>query len=244
MIQLFNNNCFEVFDLLKDNSVDLVLTDIPYGTTKCKWDTPIDLEKMWGQINRIAKPNAAKVFTASQPFTSVLGSSNLKELKYSWTWVKSRATGHLNAKKMPMKNTEDILVFYKKPPVYNPQGVVECNIEQHNSASHSQRGKTTDATTVVTSGIEYKAYTQKLTNYPRQIIEIPSESKTIHGSQKPVKLMEYLIKTYSNSGQTVFDFTMGTGSTGIAANNLDRSFIGIEIDNNYYEAARKRILKT
>jgi len=234
-------DCLERMSEIPDGSVDMVLTDPPYGTTACKWDSIIPLELMWEQLKRVIKPNGAIVMTASQPFTSILGVSNVKQLKYSWQWVKSRATGHLNAKKMPMKNLEDILVFYAKQPTYNPQGVERCDVMQHNSKSHSLRGKSTDPTSVVTGGIEFKPYKQTLTNYPRQLIEISSEGGTVHPTQKPVALMEYLIKTYTNEGETVLDFTMGSGTTGVAAKNLKRNFIGIELDEGYFEIAKKRI---
>lgn len=241
MINLMHGDCLEKMKLIPDGSVDMILTDPPYGTTACKWDSIIPLEPMWEQLKRIIKPNGAIVMTASQPFTSVLGASNIKSLKYSWVWKKTRATGHLNAKKMPMKNIEDILVFYGKPPKYNPQGLIDCDINQHNSLSHSMRGKEVGATSVVTSGIEYKEYKQKSTNYPRQILEFSSEGKTVHPTQKPVALMEYLIKTYTNEGETVLDFTMGSGTTGVAARNLNRSFIGIERDDKYFQIAVNRI---
>jgi site-specific DNA-methyltransferase (adenine-specific) len=196
---------------------------------------------MWEQLKRVIKPNGAIVMTASQPFTSVLGASNLKILKYQWYWRKTRATGHLNAQKMPMKDIEDVLVFYRKQPVYNPQGVIEVDIMQHNSKSHSLRGKGTDATSVVTGGIELKPYKQTLTNYPRQVLDFASEGKTVHPTQKPVALMEYLIKTYTNEGETVLDFTMGSGTTGVACANLNRKFIGVELDKDYFQIAKKRI---
>jgi site-specific DNA-methyltransferase (adenine-specific) len=140
-----------------------------------------------------------------------------------------------------MKDCEDILVFYKKPPTYNPQGVIKCDRTVMNSRSDSERGKTKDATTVVTGGIDYKEYKQSLTNYPRQVLDFASEGKTVHGSQKPVALMEYLIKTYTNEGETVLDFTMGSGTTGVACKNLNRSFIGIEMDDKYFEIAKERV---
>lgn len=241
MINLMLGDCLERMKEIPDGSVDMILADPPYGTTACKWDSIIPLEPMWEQLKRIIKPNGAIVMTASQPFTSVLGASNINNLKYSWQWVKSRATGHLNAKKMPMKNLEDVLVFYKKQPTYNPQGVVPCYITQHNSMSHSLRGEVTDPTSVVTGGISFKPYKQTLTNYPRQLIEVPSEGRTVHPTQKPVPLMEYLIRTYTNEGETVLDFTMGSGTTGVAAKNLNRLFIGIEMDEGYFEIAKKRI---
>ena len=237
---LFQGDCLDIMPLIPDNSIDCIITDPPYGTTACKWDSVIPLEPMWNELKRIIKPNGAIVMTASQPFTSVLGASNVWWLKYSWYWRKTRATGHLNAKKMPMKDVEDILVFYKKLPTYNPQGVIECNIEQHNSMSDSLRGKTTDASSVVTGGIDFKPYTQTLTNYPRQVLEFASEGQTVHPTQKPVALMEYLIKTYTLEGETVLDFTMGSGSTGVACKNTNRNFIGIEKEHKYYEIACQR----
>ena len=243
MFELLQGDCLEEMKGIPDGSIDLVLTDPPYGTTACKWDVVIPLEPMWEQLKRVIKPNGAIVMTASQPFTSILGSSNIKMLKYSWQWKKSRATGHLNAKKMPMKNLEDCLVFYRKQPTYNPQGVVECDIDVWNSKSDSLRGKATDATSVVTGGIEHKEYKQTTTGYPRQIIDTPSEGKTVHPTQKPVALMEYLIKTYTNEGETVLDFTMGSGTTGVACVNTGRDFIGIELDPEYFKIADERIEK-
>ena len=147
----------------------------------------------------------------------------------------------MNAKKMPMKNIEDVLVFYAEPPTYNPQGLVTLNKKQKNSASHMARGVTSDATSVVTGGINNLEYTQGFTNYPRQVLDFASEGSTDHPTQKPVALMEYLIKTYTNEGETVLDFTMGSGTTGVACKNLNRNFIGIELDLEYFKIAEKRI---
>lgn len=241
MIHLLHGDCLELMKDIPDGSVDMVLADPPYGTTSCKWDSVIPFEPMWEQLLRVTKDNAAIVMTAVQPFTSALGFSNISMLKYSWIWRKSRATGHLNAKKMPMKDCEDILVFYKKLPTYNPQGLEDCDLTLMNSKSHSLRGKETDPTTVVTGGIEYKEYKQTKTNYPRQLLEFASEGNTVHGSQKPVALLEYLIRTYTNKNDTVLDFAMGSGSTGVACVNTERSFIGIEIDSHYFEIATERI---
>jgi site-specific DNA-methyltransferase (adenine-specific) len=240
-IKLMLGDCLERMKEIESGSIDMVLTDPPYGTTACKWDSIIPLGPMWEQLKRIIKPSGAVVMTASQPFTSILGASNIKNLKYSWVWRKSRATGHLNAKKQPMKNIEDILVFYSKPPTYNPQGVIEVNLTQHNSRSHSLRGKATGATSVVTGGIEFKSYKQNLTNYPRQILEFASQGKAVHPTQKPVELMEYLIKTYTNEGEKVLDFTAGSFTTGVACVNLNRSFIGIELDKDYFDIGVNRI---
>lgn len=240
MITLYHDDCFNIFPKIDTNSIDLVLCDIPYGTTACKWDTVIDLEKMWTELKRIVKSNAAIVLTASQPFTCILGASNIRDLKYSWVWMKSRATGHLNAKKQPMKSIEDILVFYKTSPTYNPQGLIYKPTAVQNSKSHSLRGKD-NTTSTVSGGIRYEKYTQEYTNYPRQHLEFASEGNTIHPTQKPVALMEYLIKTYSNEGDTVLDFCMGSGTTGVACKTLNREFIGIEKEENYFKIAKNRI---
>jgi len=241
MIDLRHGDCLELMRDLPDGSVDMVLTDPPYGTTQCKWDSVIPFEPMWEQLKRVTKRNSAIVLTASQPFTSVLGASQISMLKYSWYWRKTRATGHLNAKKMPMKDVEDILVFYADLPNYNPQGIVKVNKIQKNSASHIARGITSEATSVVTGGITKKEYAQENTGYPRQVLDFQSEGKTVHPTQKPVALMEYLIRTYTNEGETVLDFTMGSGTTGVACANTGRSFIGIELDEGYFNIARKRI---
>ena len=242
-VWLMKGDCLERMKEIESGSVDLILTDPPYQTTACKWDTIIPLEPMWNELKRIIKPNGAIVMTASQPFTSILGASNIKDLKYDWTWVKTRATGHLNAKKMPMKNKEDVLVFYTALPTYNPQGLIDVDLEVWNSVSHSQRGKTTDATSTVSGGIKHEAYKQTKSGYPRQVLEFKSEGNTIHPTQKPVALMEYLIKTYTNENETVLDFTFGSGTTGVAAINTNRKFIGIEMDANYFDIGSKRILE-
>jgi DNA modification methylase len=241
MINLMHGDCLELMKSIPDGSVDMVLTDPPYGTTACKWDSVIPFEPMWAQLKRATKRNGAIVMTASQPFTSVLGASQVNMLKYCWYWRKSRATGHLNAKKMPMKDIEDVLVFYSAPPTYNAQGVIPLGKVQKNSASDMARGVTSDATSVVTGGITRKEYTQDFTNYPRQVLDFSSDGATVHPTQKPVALMEYLIRTYTNEGETVLDFTMGSGTTGVAAKNLNRSFIGIELDETYFNIAKERI---
>lgn len=241
MIKLMQGDCLERMKEIPDGSIDMVLTDPPYGTTACKWDSIIPLELMWAELKRIIKPNGAIVLFGAQPFTSILGASNVKQLRYSWTWRKTRATGHLNAKKMPMKDIEDILVFYKKLPTYNPQGIEPCDKEMWNSKSDSLRGVETSPTSVVTGGIKHAQYKQTSTGYPRQLLEFASAGSTVHPTQKPVALMEYLIKTYTNEGEIVLDFTMGSGTTGVACMNLDRLFIGIEIDKDYFEIAEKRI---
>ena len=228
---------------IPDGSVDMVMCDLPYGTTACKWDSVIPFEPLWEAYRRVCKKNAAIVLTASQPFTSALGASNLGMLQYSWYWRKTRATGHLNAKKRPMKDVEDALVFYRSQPTYNPQGLIHSPRSVKNSASDIARGVSTEACATVTGGITSEIYTQEFTNYPRQILDFPSEGATTHPTQKPVALMEYLIKTYTNPGETVLDNTMGSGTTGVACMNTRRNFIGIERDENYFAICNERIGK-
>jgi len=229
MINLMQGDCLERMKEIPDGSVDMILADPPYGTTACKWDSIIPLEPMWEQLKRIIKPNGAIVMTASQPFTSILGASNVKQLRYSWVWRKSAATGHLNAKRMPMKNHEDVLVFYSKQPTYNPQGLVDFGKTVRRGNNGGCYGD---------SGAENF---QEKTGYPRTVRDFRSEGRTIHPTQKPVSLMEYLVRTYTNEGDTVLDFTMGSGTTGVACVNTGRNFIGIELDQEYFDIASKRI---
>jgi site-specific DNA-methyltransferase (adenine-specific) len=226
---------------IPDGSIDMILCDLPYGTTACKWDSVSPFEPLWEAYRRVTKKNAAIVLTASQPFTSVLGASRIGMLQYSWYWQKTRATGHLNAKKRPMKDIEDVLIFYRSQPTYNPQGLIHSPRKVQNSASDMARGVSTDACATVTGGITVKEYEQEFTNYPRQVLAFPSEGGTKHPTQKPVALMEYLIKTYTNPGELVLDNTMGSGTTGVACMNTGRRFIGIERDEKYFAICRERI---
>tara|TARA_R100001510_G_C7656620_1_gene216850 strand:- start:6331 stop:7062 length:732 start_codon:yes stop_codon:yes gene_type:complete len=228
-IELMQGDCLEKMKNISDGTIDMVLADPPYGTTACKWDSVIPLEPMWRQLKRIIKPNGAIVMTASQPFTTTLIASNMKMFKYCWYWKKNRATGVLNAKKQPLREIEEVVVFNVKQ--YNPQGLVEVNQASRNSKKYSDNY----------GSVNYKNYIQKHTNYPKQLLEFDSVQRTIHSTQKPVDLMEYLIKTYSHEGDTVLDFTMGSGTTGVACVNLNRNFIGIELDPKYFEMAKKRI---
>ena len=210
----------------------MVLADPPYGTTACKWDSIIPLEPMWEQLKRIIKPNGAIVMTASQPFTTKLISSNMRMFKYCWVWEKSRFANQMLAKKQPLKIHEDVIVFSVGSPVYYPQGIIECN-------------KTTKQGSMVTDnnggGRRKTEYLQTHTNYPKTIQRFSSEGKTVHSTQKPVALMEDLIKTYTNEGETVMDFTCGSGTTGVACANTGRKFIGIELDLGYFNIALDRI---
>ena len=232
---LMKGDCLERMKEIPNGSVDMILTDPPYGTTACKWDSIIPLEPMWEQLKRIIKPNGAIVMTASQPFTSVLVGSNFKMFKYSMVWKKSQSTGHLNAWRMPMRAHEDLVVFYNKPPTYNPElkDKPAANIRPVTS-----RTKKTDCYG------DHKLNAHRCPpdkTMPNSVLQFNNAQGTIHPTQKPVALMEYLIKTYTNESETVLDFTMGSGSTGVACKNLNRKFIGIELDENYFNIAKKRI---
>ena len=233
MINLIQGDCLEVMKDIPDGSIDMVLTDPPYGTTACKWDSVIPFEPMWEQLKRITKKNGAIVLTASQPFTSALVMSNVKMFKYCWVWEKNKATGHLNAKKQPMNSYEDVVVFYKKQCEYNPQfGTGKAYSNNNKEGGEGEcYGKTKGS-----------SVSNITTRYPRRNIRFNVDIKaSFHPTQKPVALMEYLIKTYTNESETVLDFTMGSGTTGVAAKNLNRDFIGIEIDETYFNIAKERI---
>jgi|TARA_R110001606_G_scaffold383709_1_gene546098 site-specific DNA-methyltransferase (adenine-specific) len=227
MIDLRLGDCLEVMKTIPSKSIDAIICDPPYGTTACKWDSVIDFDLMWEQLNRIIKPNGAIVLFGAEPFSSALRMSNIKNFKYDWTWQKSKPTGHLNAKKQPLRQTEVISVFYKKQCTYNPQGTKPTNkvVSRTNRGNYGECSKTT---------------VQTVTNYPRNIITFNSIDG-VHQTQKPVDLMEYLINTYTNKDETVLDFTMGSGSTGVACKNTNRDFIGIEMDDKYFEIASERI---
>ena len=239
-INLMLGDCLERIKEIPSGSVDMVLADPPYGTTQCKWDSIIDLDIMWEQLKRIVKPTGAIVMTASQPFTSVLVTSNLKMFKYSLCWEKTTATGHLNAKKMFMRAHEDILVFYSKPPTYNPQ---KTHGHKRKTANNVDRGALQSDVYGNEKGVTNYSSTSR---YPRSVIKTSTDKQKskLHPTQKPVALMEYLIKTYTNENETVLDFTMGSGTTGVAAKNLNRKFIGIEMDKGYFNIAKERINNT
>ena len=237
-VVLFNNDCFNVFPQIGDKSVDMILCDLPYGTTACKWDTILPFDKLWEQYERIIKDNGAIVLTASQPFTSVLVASNLKMFKYDWVWEKSRPTGVLNAKRQPLRIKEDVLVFYKKKSVYNPQGLIKVN--KYVGTGGTKSNKIGNATGKI-SQTESGKYLQEYGNYPNNIIRIKSEGKTIHPTQKPIALMEYLIKTYTNENELVLDNCFGSNTTGVACKNLNRKYIGIEMDKNYFDIGVNRL---
>lgn len=230
---LLEGDCLERMNEIPDGSIDLVLADPPYGTTACKWDIIIPLEPMWEQLKRVAKKNAAIVMTASQPFTTTLIASNMKMFKYCWVWEK-QPSGNLNAKKMPMPNHEDVPVFGSGLLTYNPQGL-KPTLRKRTASNVSK--------TAVYGSQLPKAYTQTVTGYPKSILPVSKDNTKVHPAQKPVALMEYLIKTYTNEGETVLDFTMGSGTTGVAARQCNRRFIGIEKDPEYFQIASGRIFE-
>ena len=237
-VNLMKGDCLELMKSIPDASVDLILTDPPYGTTQNKWDSVIDLEKMWSEVWRVLKPNGACVLFSAQPYTSVLVTSQIKYYKYEWVWVKNLKTGNLNARRMPMGGHETLQVFYKKPPTYNPQ----------------KRKRTTE----VKSGNKFNS---KTSNYGTQREEyldrqsdeinpdtvllqfncVHNSSGKVHPTQKPVALLEYLIKTYTLECETVLDFTFGSCSTGVACLNTNRKFVGVEMDEKYFDIGVNRM---
>lgn len=240
-MKLYNADCFDIFPKIPDGSIDLILTDPPYGTTACKWDTVIPFDKMWLALNRVIKKNGAIVLFGSEPFSSVLRMSNIKNYKYDWIWKKDKSTNHLNAKKMPMRKTELISVFYKKQCLYNPQ-----IFKKDPKNIRFDRNKRKQCENYGSMIKESKRTIPFDMTYPNEILNFNScsggrKEESVHPTQKPVLLMEYLIKTYTNKKETVLDFTMGSGTTGVACQNLNRKFIGIEKEKGYYNIACKRI---
>lgn len=240
---LLQGDCLELLPTLTEASVSLVLTDPPYGTTACKWDSVIPFEPMWKQVWRVLKPNGAAVFTASQPFTSALVMSQIERFKYCWVWEKSRPGDIFNAKNKPLKSHEDVCVFSTGTTAngsdnrmpYFPQGVGEGGVKTNNPDDVERAFKSkrpSHKQNHVTHG----------SGYPRSILPVANpNSRSVHPTQKPVALMEYLIRTYTNEGETVLDFTMGSGTTGVACMNTGRNFIGIERDEKYFQIAKARI---
>ena len=246
-MNLMKGDCLVEMDKLISDGVvvDAIICDPPYGTTACKWDSVIPFDEMWERLNKLIKPNGAIVLFGSQPFTSALIMSNPKMFKYCWLWEKSQGTNFYQVKFTPLKKTEDICVFSyggtnngtKTPIIYNPQGIVSCSITKSNmnntgglvGSAHGDWGKLRSK------------YKQKTKNYPSNILKFDRCKNTTHPTQKPLALMEYLIKTYTNEGETVLDFTMGSGTTGVACKNLNRNFIGIELDAEYFQIATERV---
>jgi site-specific DNA-methyltransferase (adenine-specific) len=230
-LSLHQGDCLALLADIPTASVDLILCDLPYGTTRCAWDAVIPFEPLWAQYNRVAKVNAAMIFTASQPFTTALIASNLKAFRYSLVWEKAAATGFLNAKRQPLRAHEDIAVFYRRSPTFHPQfsdGPMKV-VKGAGSAS-SVYGKQS------TPVRDYASDRR----YPRSVLKFTRE-RGFHPTQKPVALMEYMIETYTDPGEVVLDSCMGSGTTGVAAKRLGRSFIGMELDAGYFEIAKSRI---
>ena len=234
-IKIIHGDCLEIMPTLADKSIDMILCDLPYGTTACKWDTVIPFEPLWTQYKRLIKDNGAIVLTASQPFTSALVMSNTKWFKYEWIWNKITGRGHLVAKYRPMAQHENILVFGDGKVKYNPQMVL---------MDKPQKGKSVEASRTSIMGGHTTKESETIIRthkYPKTIITQGVDGKYVHPTQKPVALLEYLIKTYTLEGETVLDNCMGSGSTGVACINTKRNFIGIEKDVKYFEIAKKRI---
>jgi DNA modification methylase len=229
MITLLHGDCLELMKTIPDKSIDLVLTDPPYGTTACKWDSVIPFEPMWKELKRIRR--GAIILFAGEPFLSALIMSNVKEFNHCLVWDKKEHSNNLAAKKQHLKTHEMIALFYKKQPPYFPQGLVEKNIYRPNNFNHKPTTKINIK----------KPYTQTHTGYPKDILKFQRPRDKFHPTQKPVALLEYLIKTYTLEGETVLDFTMGSGSTGVACKNLNRKFIGLEKDDNFFQIAQQRI---
>jgi len=233
---LMQGDCLERMKEIPDGSVDMILTDPPYGTTACKWDSIIPLEPMWEQLKRVVKPSGAIVMTASQPFTTKLISSNMDMFKYCWVWEKTRASNPQLAKIQPLKAHEDICVFATGKTMYNPQKTAGKEYTVSSRAGGCIAGE------FLYGSDKFKGKRQD-GRYPRTVQKVSNSSHEVglHPTQKPVALMEYFVKTYTNEGETVLDFTMGSGTTGVACKNLGRNFIGIELDETYYQIATKRI---
>ena len=237
MITLYKGDCLRQLKKLEDNSVDMIATDLPYGTTACKWDSIIPLDKLWKEYLRVAKDNAAICLNAQQPFTTMLGASNIEMLRYEWIWKKPQGTNPLNAKIMPMKAHENILVFYKKKPTYNPQMWYSTPYSGFKTKEDKLIGE-------VYGSIKSEHRDNPTgSRYPLSVQDWKMD-KGLHPTQKPVSMFEYLIRTYTNEGDVVLDSTMGSGTTGVACVKTGRSFIGIEKDKDYFSVAKKRIENT
>jgi site-specific DNA-methyltransferase (adenine-specific) len=229
-MELYNDDCLKILPTLGDNSIDMVLVDLPYGQTECKWDSLIDLEKMWKQLDRICKDTTAMVFFCTTKFGVSLIQSNPKQFRYDLVWEKSNSVGFLNANKMPLRTHEMMYVFYKKLPTYNPQKTAGKPYKTNGNKPSKLFGDKPSTSTDNPTG----------DRHPTSIIQCPNK-KGKHPTAKPVELCEWLIKSYSNEGDTILDFTMGSGTTGEACKNLKRKFIGIEMDEAYFKICEQRL---
>ena len=235
MVDLKQGDCLELMKEIPDGSIDLILCDLPYGKTQCRWDSVIPFEPLWEEYNRIIKQNGAIALFGTEPFASHLRLSNLKNYKYDWVWDKVKGTGFLNAKKQPLRNHEVICVFYKKQCIYNPQKTKGHVRKNACKGLHLQ--------TEVYGTMAVETVYDSTERYPRsiQIFSTDTQKSSLHPTQKPVALLEYLIKTYTNPGETVLDNCMGSGSTGVACVNTGRNFIGYELEQKYFDIAVERI---
>lgn len=239
---LINDDCLKAMKNIPNESIDMILTDLPYGTTKCKWDIVIPFEPLWEQYNRIVKPNGAILLFGQEPFSSLLRMSNIKDYKYDYYWEKERLTNISQVKRRAGKTIETISVFYKKQPTYNPQMVKYDGVPRNNKVKDGKLGNLID------EGGQKKVFEYKDTGwrYPTQLLKFQRDCLTcnLHETQKPVALLEWLIKTFTNEGETVLDSCMGSGSTGVACKNTNRDFVGIELDKEYFDIAKNRIENT
>ena len=236
-IELIQGDCLEKMKDIPDKSIDMILCDLPYGTTACKWDTVIPFEPLWEQYKRIIKDNGAIVLFGSEPFSSALRMSNIKMYRYDWVWEKEQAVNIMQIKKRAGKTVENICVFYEKQPTYNPQ------MRKHDGKPVTNKVKSGFGALVDSSRKKPFEYKDTGYRYPTQVLKYQSERLKgyVHPTQKPVALFEYLIKTYTNEGDLVLDNCMGSGTTGVSCKNLNRNFIGIELDSDYFKIAEKRI---
>ena len=232
-MQLLHGDCLELMKSIPDNSIDMVLCDPPYGTTACKWDSVIPFDKMWEQLNRVIKRGGVCLLFGSEPFSSALRMSNINNYRYDWIWRKPKGSGFLSANKMPLKNHEVISVFYDNLPTYNPQYSKGKPYSGKQGYVGEYLNKNGNMKRVDTVNLDGKRFPVSVLDYNMEI--------GFHPTQKPVALLMYLIKTYTNEQETVLDFTMGSGSTGVACKNTNRNFIGIEKDDKYFEIAKQRI---
>jgi site-specific DNA-methyltransferase (adenine-specific) len=248
-VQLFNDDCLKILPTIPDKSIDLILTDPPYGTTACSWDSIIPFDKMWSELKRIIKDNKAIVLFGAEPFSSNLRMSNIKNYKYDWIWEKDNGTNFASVKYQPFKVYENILVFGDFPVAYTPKNIKCYNPQMTNGKPYKTvSGKQKSDSAIIRDGCKEKMSNYETINngqrYPRNIIKFNRDKNKIHPTQKPVSLIEYLIKTFSNENDTVLDFTMGSGTTGVACKNVNRNFIGIELDEKYFDIAKNRIEST
>jgi DNA modification methylase len=243
-IDLIKGDCLKVMKNIPDNSVDMILCDLPYGTTSCKWDEVIPFGAMWNELEHIIKPNGAIVLFGSQPFTSLLIKSNIRMFKYEWIWEKTMPTGVAQSSYMPMKYHENIVVFYNKKPTFN-KILADRNESSLSRAKYKIQGSS-DKSNHINMGKQEPTFYNPTKVNPKSVLKFNSVPNTpkgskLHPTQKPIELLEYLIKTYTNEGEIIMDFTMGSGTTGVACKNTNRGFIGIEKDDKFFEIAQNRI---